>query len=171
LKAWVNDRLGELGVDSSFGELTAMIEPVKWYGRLLGKEALEARIKGEEMPQSRPYSVATALAGIADHLPPESFRSRELGVVAERSARGNSDAAMVLRKTAQQWRSLAARDAAVPQELRVLRDRLGMLGEVVLARLERQEFADPQTLAAIAEPEGELMIAIGAKLRAWLMNP
>ena len=54
------------------------LEPTKWYSRLLGAQALQARMQGSEMPQARPYTVATPLNKVVDYLMPESFASRGL---------------------------------------------------------------------------------------------
>jgi hypothetical protein len=55
-----------------------LLEPVKWYARLLGDQALRARIAGREMPQSRPYRVDTPLDRIVDLISPESLSARRL---------------------------------------------------------------------------------------------
>lgn len=50
-----------------------LCEPVKWYARLLGEVALNARIRGTEMPQARPYGTASRLDRAVDFLLPESL--------------------------------------------------------------------------------------------------
>ena len=55
-----------------------LLEPVKWYGRLLGEEALQARLAGTEMPKARPYHADTPLNRVVDFLPPESMPARQL---------------------------------------------------------------------------------------------
>jgi hexosaminidase len=55
-----------------------LLEPVKWYGRLLGEEALQARLAGTEMPKARPYHADTLLNRVVDFLPPESMPARQL---------------------------------------------------------------------------------------------
>ena len=55
-----------------------LLEPVKWYGRLLGEEALQARLEGTEMPKARPYHADTLLNRVVDFLPPESMPARQL---------------------------------------------------------------------------------------------
>jgi hypothetical protein len=59
-------------------DIASLLEPVKWYGRLLGQQALEARIAGSEMPKARPYAVTTPLDKVVDMLPPESMAARRL---------------------------------------------------------------------------------------------
>ena len=62
----------ESGVLESQLDTVELLEPVKWYARLLGEQALEARIEGTEMPASRPYDADTPLNRPVDALFPES---------------------------------------------------------------------------------------------------
>ena len=56
--------------------LVQMLEPVKWYRRLLGP-VFERRVSGlGESGVSRPYDTDTPLNRLIDHLPPESLASR-----------------------------------------------------------------------------------------------
>ena len=50
--------------------LIEQLEPVKWYARLLGEQALQARLSGVEMPQARPYDADTPLDRAVDVLFP-----------------------------------------------------------------------------------------------------
>ncbi len=59
-------------------EALELCEPVKWYARLLGEVALNARIRGSEMPQARPYGTATELNRAVDFLTPESLLCRDV---------------------------------------------------------------------------------------------
>ena len=71
--------LFSLGLSAEQVQVAMWLEPVKWYGRLLGQEALDARIAGQEMPQARPYQVHTPLNRIVDFIAPESLSARKLG--------------------------------------------------------------------------------------------
>ena len=70
--------LHEMGFSADQISLLSLLEPVKWYGRLLGEQALRARLAGSEMPKARPYQVDTPLNRVADFLPPESLAARRL---------------------------------------------------------------------------------------------
>ena len=62
-------RLQEMGFDDAQIALLFLLEPVKWYGRLLGEQALAARLAGAEMPKARPYQADTPLNRVADFYP------------------------------------------------------------------------------------------------------
>ncbi len=75
------EKLSTIGLNGPELNVVSLLEPVKWYGRLLGKRALEARLAGTEMPKARPYQVDTPLNRIVDFLPPESLAARRLNAV------------------------------------------------------------------------------------------
>ena len=57
--------------------LLEMLEPVKWYRRLLGERLAAERADGQAASEApRPYDTATALTRPVDLLPPESLVSR-----------------------------------------------------------------------------------------------
>ena len=62
-------RLQEMGFDDA--QIALLLEPVKWYGRLLGEQALAAGLAGAEMPKARPYQADTPLNRVADFYPPK----------------------------------------------------------------------------------------------------
>ena len=70
--------LADLGLDAQQIENVQLLEPVKWYGRLLGQQALQARIEGYEMPQARPYKTTTELNRVVDVMSPESLSARRM---------------------------------------------------------------------------------------------
>lgn len=72
------ERLANVAGDPALLEVLELCEPVKWYARLLGEVALNARIRGTEMPQARPYSTETRLNRAVDFLTPESFVCRDV---------------------------------------------------------------------------------------------
>lgn len=59
-------------------QLLAWVEPVKWYRRVLGDEAIRAISKGKENRCPRPYDVHTALDRMVDLCPPESLCKYDL---------------------------------------------------------------------------------------------
>ena len=71
--------------------LIEMLEPVKWYRRLLGESGFVRRVQGIGVgAQVRPYDVTTRLDRIVDRIPPESLASRraEADLAAGASMRG-----------------------------------------------------------------------------------
>ena len=65
--------------------LLSMLEPVKWYGRLLGSERLRLRSEGgDETGLSRPYDTDTPLNRWIDRIPPESLATRDFSAAYER---------------------------------------------------------------------------------------
>ena len=157
------------GVTEPWWPLLAMLEPVKWYGRLLGERALAARLEGSEMPKARPYDADTPLDRVADALPPESFAARELAGLARAEARGDARARARLRALADDWRRLPPRGAG-PAELEPAAARLSRLGDLVLGVLDGSLHADAARaeLAAAARPMGEYLLAPVPVLAAWL---
>ena len=59
--------------------LIEMLEPVKWYRRLLGESIYQARLNGlGTSAEERPYNTRTPLSRIVDRIPPESLASRRV---------------------------------------------------------------------------------------------
>ena len=59
--------------------LFEMLEPVKWYGRLLSMERVAARAEGrDERAYTRPYNQQTPLNRIVDRIPAESLTAARL---------------------------------------------------------------------------------------------
>ena len=163
-------QLHKAGVEDAWLPLIDMLEPVKWYGRLLGEVALQARISGERIPQARPYDADTPLTNIADYLAPESHLARQVDALctALLDEPGAERAMTELEKLATGWISLNPA-AAAPAPLAELAAACGELGRLVIERL--QGVPAPQTEAQLAEitaPRGELMVAVGPLLHRWL---
>ena len=78
-----NKALEKIGFSKSQQVVLSYFEPVKWYGRLLGEQALQARLSGTEMPQARPYDANTPLNHVIDFIMPESMAARRLAAVIE----------------------------------------------------------------------------------------
>jgi hexosaminidase len=164
LEAWTAAQLGGRGVAGEWLELVRMLEPVKWYGRLLGEEALRARVAGNEMPLARPYDTGSPLDSLVDHLPPESRRARQLAL---RCAAGGDAEALL--KVAERWRALGEAAEDAPAGLEPLARRLAVLGELVSARVRTADAVDEARLDELLEPVGELQLAMPPALRDWLL--
>ncbi|MGE0625930.1 MAG: beta-N-acetylhexosaminidase [Pseudomonadales bacterium] len=158
--------LAALGVGNGWREVVGMLEPVKWYGRLLGAEALAARIQGREMPQARPYLVDTPLDALVDHLPPESRPARRFAMLCRAAEGGDESASRTLARKLAGWRALAAGN--VPADLAAPLDRLLTLAGLVESRLETGATVGPQMLDALGAPMGELVLALPPALQSWL---
>jgi hypothetical protein len=168
LHAKVAARWRLLGVEAPWDDLLAMLEPVKWYGRLLGAEALAARLAGSEMPQARPYDVTSRLDGLIDHLPVESRKARQVAQLCEQAAAGQTAARRDLESLVRGWRSLAERAADAPAGLAPLALKLAKLGSLILARLEQGTRTSRTTLDDLQVPEAEFVLALPPSLHRWL---
>lgn len=143
------DLLAPTGITAELTELLAVLEPVKWYARLLGAEALAARLQGSEMPQARPYHLGSALRGVADVLSPQSYRTAQLAQLLERwfAAPLTEDDRQVLLRWIVDWRA----------QLAVLHD--------LELREEQQAKLEPlaKNLLAFSDLLAELVDTIGTK--------
>lgn len=154
------------GVPVSWQPLYEWFEPVKWYARLLGMAALQARLSGQEMPQARPYDIHTPLTAVVDHLPVSSVATAMV-------ARDLADARapeMVVRGLCERWQMLLEMPDA-PQTVRPARDRLAQLAALCARRLAAGSLdaAAQAELAQLAEPDDDLLLAPVFALRPWLL--
>lgn len=162
MSALQQTRLTALGLTEQQIEAAAYLEPVKWYARLLGAEALQARLRGQEMPQARPYQTHTPLNRVVDFIAPESFAARGLLLLR----------ATQLRKLCRSWRALDAN--AWPQDVQAAISglhRVGELLEILLAQAPQQlpELDEVrEELLDIYQPRGEYMVAVVPWLLSWL---
>lgn len=173
LAAQTSARWRALGIDVVWDDLICMLEPIKWYGRLLGMEVLNARIAGTEMPQARPYDTASPLDQLIDHLPVESRAAREVAELCERaSAEGVANAAArgALLKRLNIWKQLGASSDGAPDGLGPLARKLADLGTLIELRLDGVK-SDSRTLCELLVPEGEFMLALPPALQRWLVGP
>lgn len=130
-------------------ELLALCEPVKWYGRLLGEIALNARIAGEEMPQARPYDADTPLNRPVDQLPPESLAARVV--------LGEDDAALAQR--CRRWQQASApTDGELQPVIEAIRAACGVVLECLDGARSRADAVE--ALQALYRPYGEYMPAV-----------
>jgi hypothetical protein len=168
LDAQLRRALGALGLDERWQQIARLLEPVKWYGRLLGEQALAARLAGSEMPQARPYDADVPLTGLADVLPPESLQWRlldELIVACDGDVPATDN---TVQNLLQSWREAVDCDTP-PVALLVFLEPLAGLADLLEARLGGS-CADEGALDAIMVPRGELMLALSPGLRCWLLG-
>jgi hypothetical protein len=157
--------LESLGLDAGWQALARLLEPVKWYGRLLGEEALSARLAGTEMPQARPYDADSALTGLADFLPPEALIWRSLDALVT-EGEPDASARQQLREQLDGWQAVVLR-SGVPEPLVPFVPLLARLMMLVERRLDG-ELAPADVLDDLKKPRGELLLAVGPELTAWL---
>tara|TARA_B100000315_G_scaffold113616_1_gene104156 strand:- start:4485 stop:6044 length:1560 start_codon:yes stop_codon:yes gene_type:complete len=140
--------------------LVRLLEPVKWYGRLLGEVALKARIEGREMPQARPYKVSTPLDRPVDALLPESLAAREFVAAIE------DPQAFTTPLT--RWRDIAGGNDWL-EELQPSADALGVVFEALLDVFGGADVqAARERVTAVAEPQGEYILAVVIPVLDWL---
>ncbi|MBM4204991.1 MAG: hypothetical protein FJ194_12700 [Gammaproteobacteria bacterium] len=151
-------KLVALAVDDQVLEGLELCEPVKWYARLLGEVALNARIQGHEMPQARPYGTDAPLDRAVDFLLPESLLCREarswsVERVADACARwarlgGRSDAPMdalpvlhAIAEASRTWLDCLSGDLSREEAVRMLKGLHRPYGEympaIILTLIER----------------------------------
>ncbi len=140
-------RLSALGLTDEQCTIAAFLEPVKWYARLLGEVALNARIEGREMPQARPYDVTSTFDKIVDHIAPESLAARSL-----------LDLSWVeLQRDAERWCVLDV--SKWPEDIRAAISAMRAVGELV-KNIDngREEIAE--ALESHYGPHGEYVLAV-----------
>ena len=129
--------------------LIEMLEPVKWYRRLLGADEYAHRVDGVgASTNQRPYNTETPLARIVDRLPPESLRSR--------SAEADLAAGAAMDAWTAPWRQQRVALASYPAlqaELGAASEALAALADVVDGRAN----TDP---AKLAGPFGEYLLPV-----------
>ncbi len=171
LTANTSARWRSLGISEAWDDLVCMLEPIKWYGRLLGMEALNARIAGTEMPQARPYDVASALDQLIDHLPVESRTARAVAELCEQATSEQAErgvARETLLRYLKLWKKLGEASDEAPVGLSPLASKLAELGRLIERRLEG-EAQSAETIAGLLVPEGEFMLALPRVLYRWLL--
>ncbi|NOX51299.1 MAG: family 20 glycosylhydrolase [Gammaproteobacteria bacterium] len=141
--------LRNIGLAGDDIDIVKMLEPVKWYARLLGERALRARLSGNEMPQARPYNMHTPLNRIVDFISPESLDARGLVSVSEKQ----------LLQKAQVWQALSSQNW--PQDITQAIEHLSLLGKLVCqylsGRLDRKAYRNG--LLELYVPVGEYLLA------------
>ena len=154
--------LRQFGVAESQLPVVELLEPIKWYGRLLGPEALRARIEGREAPLHRRYRADSPLNRPVDALLPESF-------AASRFAALLNGAPAPLRRECQRLLALCRADGLLP-ELQGPVKQIAALLETVLAVLDGHLEPDAaiERAAAATQPQGEYIAALGPNVQHWL---
>ena len=154
--------LRQFGVAESHLPVVELLEPIKWYGRLLGPEALRARIEGREAPLHRRYRADSPLNRPVDGLLPESF-------AASRFAALLNGAPAPLRRECQRLLALCRADGLLP-ELQDPVKQIAALLETVLAVLDGHLEPDAaiERAAAATQPQGEYIAALGPNVQHWL---
>ena len=129
--------------------LLEMLEPVKWYRRLLGEEGSAERQHGQSATTTaRPYDATTPLTRPVDRLPPESLASRR--------AEADFAAGRPMTQWAAGWRrqrEALRHHADLMGELGAASDALAQLADVA-------EGADRADAAALAGPFGEYLLPV-----------
>ena len=157
--------LQHFGVKESHLPAVSLLEPIKWYGRLLGQTALEARMGGQEMPQSRPYDTQTPLNRPVDALLPESLAARRFGeLLAEGGAPLLDECARLLEACAAEGLMPELRSPIA--NLRLI---LQTVVDVSTGQLPKAQAS--QRVADASQPAGEYLVAIGPPVQAWLRRP
>ena len=161
--------IADTGLGAEWWPLIDMLEPVKWYGRLLGAQALAARIQGKDMPQSRPYNADTPLNRVVDGLLPESLAVRRIAALCRRHLGGDLAAPAELERFARGWQALAGQAGGLP-ELAGSARLLAAVGSMVIGVMggEVDRESALGTLDAAAEPQGEYLLAVVPVLRSWV---
>ncbi len=137
-----------------------LLEPIKWYCRLLGEVSLEARLQGEEAPDARPYDALTPLERPVDALLPESFEAHEFRRLL----------AMGGPQLAQQCRFWLAACRAGPW-LPELKAPVAALAGLLAAVAELEDSGTAPIERALEEamsPHGEYQVAIAPAVEQWL---
>ncbi len=139
-----------LGLSPGQQALVSLLEPVKWYARLLGEEALQARLRGTEMPQARPYSVDSELNRIVDFISPESFAARAFVRLPEHE----------IVQHAHGWLALQPDDW--PADVQPAVRGMAELGQALLARQQGRLTIEAyhSLLNKLLQPHGEYMLAV-----------
>ena len=142
------------GLPADLAPLVEMLEPVKWYRRLLGAANFARRVNGiGGDAEPRPYTAATPLDRLVDHIPPESWASR--------AAEADLIAGRPMRVWTVRWRGqreALARHPAWRAELGAASAALGTIADIV----DGKSSADP---APLAGPFGEYLLPVAYAVR------
>lgn len=172
-------RIGVSAADlAQLQDLFDAIEPIKWYSRLLGAEALKARVAGSTEQVERPYTVATPLDRVPDFIEPASPWIPRFNAAVRATIEDAADADDIafLESTAARWRrqreavrTIGARVPAIG-ELDAISMQLARLADVIDAGLSGKLDESHAALVAQArKPSGELLIAAIPVLDEWLL--
>lgn len=137
------------GVPAALTPLVEMLEPVKWYRRLMGDANFTRRVNGlGGDAEPRPYNAATPLDRLVDHLPPES--------VASRRAEADLAAGRSMRDWIAGWRAQREALAGLPQ----WREELGAASEALAAIADIVAGESDAAATPLAGPFGEYLLPV-----------
>lgn len=155
------------GVSPHWWPLIRMLEPVKWYARLLGEDALAARLAGRDMPKARPYDLDSPLDRVVDALPPEGLGVAQLADLLDRLP-ADPAAQTELAALTDDWRRLP--EAGGPAELAAPAAALRELGDLTAAWLDGRISGHllRDTLPRLSAPMGEYLLAPAILLASHL---
>ena len=130
--------------------LIEMLEPVKWYWRLLGADGYAKRVDGGGVVDQRPYNVRTPLNRIVDRIAPESLASRR--------AEAEVKAGRSMQEWLAPWREQreALQGHPLFEELCAASDALAAIADILAGDLD----AKPSDIAKLAGPFGEYLLPI-----------
>lgn len=160
LSAIVDRQLAELGLSEDARAIACLLEPVKWYGRLLGEEALRARLSGTEMPQARPYTVESPLNQLADVLPPESQAAWRFADLVDRFVESSGNDRDELTRDLERWQRLTVLGVSPGNaDVDPFVENLELLSASLLKGLKGSAI-DLDIVERAARPQGELLLAV-----------
>ena len=129
--------------------LVEMLEPVKWYRRLLGEANFTRRVNGlGGDAEPRPYNADTPLHRLVDRLPPESLASRR--------AEADLAAGRSMRRWIAGWRAQQSALAAHP----AWRDELGAASAALAALAAIVAGESNAAATPLAGPFGEYLLPV-----------
>lgn len=138
-----------------------LLEPVKWYARLLGEKALAARADRAEAAPARPYGTATPLNRPVDALPAESLAARQFAKLL--NGGGKSLRAQCAQRLAACQTGVFLPELKAP--IRTLAHILDTLLKLLDGRITPA--AAKARLAGTESPHGEYLIAIALPAQQW----
>ena len=157
------DRLGILPPDNAglihdypdLAPLIEMLEPVKWYLRLLGVEEFQRRVSGlGGSGDPRPYDTTTLLDRIVDRIPPESLATRR--AEADLSAGASLDGWIA------GWREQRLALDRYPE----LRGELSEVSDALVHVADHLEGRSSVDIDTLGGPFGEYLLPIGSAVAA-----
>ena len=129
--------------------LLEMLEPVKWYRRLLGEQGAAARESGlGETTSERPYDVTTPLTRLVDRLPPESLASRR------------AEADLAAGQSMARWTAGWRRQREALEHHADMKDELGAAADALAQLADVVDGAPCADAAALAGPFGEYLLPV-----------
>ena len=161
--------MSSINIDPSWLDLIHILEPIKWYSRLLGEDGLRQRISGNDGPIDRAYDVHTPLNKIVDGLLPESIETLQIRKLCRRVSQGDHDAMMELLEKSAIWFKLSCRHDA-PEELRPVLPVLRQTAET-LTKFLTEEISDRIALRNFKKLNtntGEYLLAVVPLFCSWL---